>query len=324
MVCAGSSVPVTRAYDRDLARGHTLRLSGRFEDALAAYERARRAAPDATTAADALLGSAMARRGLALYDAAIASAGEALGIYRRSRDREGEAFALYVRGGARRFLGRLNGASADLERSLALTGSPEARRFTLMALGGLRRMQGDPAASLTLYARARAGAMKAGDRYGAAYAACGIGNAWRMKGDLRRARRWLRTALQGYAAIRDRVSSPYTRFALALLEVAEHGAEPGAVNRARALVAAARRSFSATRDVRGLVYADLAEAVIERESGGAVRARILAGRAHRTAVRLGIAIEAAHAVSIREGPAKARPLYRRLGTAPPRCITALP
>lgn len=313
------------AYARALERGHSLRLAGRFEDALVAYGKAGSLANDATTAADALLGAAMVHRGLAHYEESLAGAESALRLYRRTGDREGEAFALYVRGGARRFLGRFRPASADLERALEIAGDAEARRFTLMALGGLRRMQGRYAESLDLYARARRNAQAADDLYAAAYAACGMGNAWRMLGARRRARRWLESALRGYASIRDRVSSPYTRFALALLTIEESSPASGSVTkRARQLITKARRDFGATRDPRGLVYADIADAVIEHVAGNGKGARSLARRALSASSRLGLALEAAHATWILEGPGAARPLYRRLGAPVPQCITAFP
>ncbi len=314
----------TRARD-PLSRGHALRLAGKFPAALVAYGRAEDQAETPLELADALVGQAMTLRGMALYENAIVFADAALHQYRQAGDREGEAFALYCRGGARRFLGIFSEAGADLERSLLLTKDATAKRFTLMALGGLRRMQGQFGESLVLYANARRIAVRARDSYATAYADCGIGNAWRMKREWVKARNHLEAALAGYRAIRDRVSSPYTRFALALLELAEPSSgSPRALQRAMLHVTRARNAFTATGDRRGIVYADLADAVIARTAGRNADARRLASRAVRAAQALGLAYEAAHAVSLRDGAAKARPLYKALSVPPPASPLFIP
>lgn len=280
------------------------------------------------------MGQAMACRGLCLYEASLALADEALPLYIKDRDNEGEAFVLYCRGGALRFLGRLKAASASLERSLELTHDPAAARFTLMALGGLRRMQGRAAESLELYGAARRRAGRARDHYAMAYADCGIGNAWRIIGNTDMARRYLDEADRRYRSIHDRVSRPYTLFAMSLLALEQNG---------RSRIPEARKLFTATGDARGLVYCDLADAFDGKtgktgntgntgntgktgKTGTAAARKRSATRALRQARSLGLALETAHALYLLKGASDTvvRKAYKALGIAPPATPFLIP
>lgn len=244
----------------------------------------------------------MCHRGMCRYRDAIRSFDLALPVYKRLADREGEAFVLYGRGGAHRFLGEFERADQDLRASLRLTRDPEARAFTLMALGGLARMRGLDRQSLALYTRALALGKRLRHRYAQAYAHCGIGNAWRMLGDARQAKSHLRTADCLYRSIGDRVSRPYTLWALALLD-----RDPAPLREAEKL-------WHATRDHRGLVYAGLGRAVLGGEEPRAAATR---------AAKLGIRLEEAHALALC-GRARARRVYRALGVRPPVSPSAIP
>lgn len=287
---------------RNLEQGHDLRLAGKFTAALAAYQRYLRDAPDPLSRVDGLVGIAMCHRGMCRYRAAIRSFDQALPVYKRLADREGEAFVLYGRGGAYRFLGEFKRADRDLRVSLKLTRDPEAKAFTLMALAGLDRMRGRNRRSLSLYTRALALGKRLRHRYAQAYAHCGIGNAWRMLGDARQARRHLVLADRLYRSIGDRVSRPYTLWALALLD------------RDPRRLAEAERLWRATRDHRGLVYAGLGRAVLAGDRPA---------EALRQAKRLGIRLEEAHAAALC-GLARARCAYRSLGVKPPAFPAAIP
>lgn len=244
----------------------------------------------------------MCHRGMCRYRAAIRFFDRALAVYIRMDDREGRAFALYGRGGAYRFLGEFKRADLDLQASLKLTRDPEAKAFTLMAIAGLDRMRGRNRQSLAAYTRALRIARRLRLRYAEAYANCGIGNAWRMLGDERQARRHLATADRLYRSIGDRVSRPYTLWALALLD-----GDPAPLR-------AAEKLWRATRDHRGLVYARLGRAALTGE-------RPL--EALRQAKKLGIRLEEAHALALC-GLARARRAYRSLGVKPPVSPVAIP
>jgi tetratricopeptide (TPR) repeat protein len=265
---------------------------------------------DLTGQADAACGIAMTLRGLCRYPEAEATFDAALAIYAALDDREGEAFALYGRGGARRFLGRFPEALADLRRSLNLAGDPEARLFTVMAIGGLLRMTGRHRDSLKNYSAARALAGRLRNRYAMAYADCGIGNAHRCLGDRAMALRHLRAADRRYRAIGDRVSRPYTLFALAMMDL-EAGRSPEPIAEAETL-------FRATGDRRGLVYIRLvaAAAAIAADQSPVAAAKA----ALKEADALGLKLEAAHARMLSEYPkaAAAKREYRRLGAAMPK------
>lgn len=242
-------------------------------------------------------------------------------MYRRKGDDAGQAFALYGRGGVLRYLGAFAKAERDLVASLAAAPDRLARAFTLMALGGLRRMVGRHAESLENYKEALGIARPMRDEYAESYANCGVGNALRMMNRRAEARRYLDRAESGYRRIGDRVSRPYTILGIALMEIAEGR---------RGRVAEARRMFRATRDLRGQVHADLVEAVRDaslrdanRDAGCAAR---LAGRARRAAERLGLKLEVAHAdyISAHIRGRKDVSAYRRLKALPPRELTELP
>ncbi len=286
-----------------LEAGHRLRLAGRFAEARRAYQRAFRNVAEPRERADALCGDAMALRGLCRYRESLGLFARALVAYRKAGDLEGAAFVLYGRGGAKRFLGRYPEALEDLDGALLIAPDAEAR-------GGLFRMIGRHDESLADYTEARSIAGRLRLPYPMAYADCGIGNAWRMKGDARRARRHLRAADLRYRSIGDRVSRPYTLVALALMELAEGRG-------GRAPLREALRLFRSTRDARGLVYIDLVRAAAEAASGRTPTTfsrKALAG-----ARKLGLALESAHARFIAEWPGRGRSpgLYQRLDAARP-------
>jgi tetratricopeptide (TPR) repeat protein len=299
-----------------LSRGHALRLKGRFSEALQAYDSALALSNDLTGQADAAVGIAMSMRGLCRYAESESIFDSALATYAALDDREGEAFALYGRGGARRFLGRFPEAAADLRRSLKLTKDPEARLFTTMAIGGLCRMTGRFRDSLKHYTAARTLAGRLRNRYAMAYADCGIGNAHRCLGDRAAALRHLRAADRRYRSIGDRVSRPYTLFALAMMEL-EAGHSPNAI-------AEAENLFRATGDKRGLVYIDFVAAAAAIATG---RSPLAAARkALKGAAALGLKLEAAHARMLVEYPktAAAGRTYRQLEAAMPLSIFRIP
>jgi tetratricopeptide (TPR) repeat protein len=300
-----------------LERGHAARLAGRFTVAARHYAAARARAVTPIERADALAGSAMTERGLCNYRVAIRLFDRALAIYRASNDREGVAFCLYGRGGARRFLGDFKTARLDLVASLALAPDAEAEIFTRMALGGLLRMIGDLDASLAHYREARRQAGRRRDQYAMAYADCGIGNAWRLIGDRRLARRHLLMAERRYRAIGDRVSRPYTLFALFMMDL-----EEGRAGRFSEM----DRLFRATRDRRGLVYASLARAVRHGLRGENVVAARIARKAFVAARGLGLKLEAMYARLLIASPGDRtiRAGYRRLGAALPKKAVAIP
>ncbi len=303
-------------FDRCLQDGHAARLAGRFSEARKAYIQSllQCVGDQLAPRADALCGLAMVDRAQCRYDSAIRNFNMALEVYEFLRDPTGQAFVLYGRGGAYRFLARYDEAKKDLEKALKLAPDRESEIFTRMALGGLLRMMSAYRKSLTQYRKARALAGRSRHQYAMAYADCGIGNAHRMLGHRSDARKHLGLAEKRYTEIGDIVSRPYTLFAISLMDF-EDGM-PGRLDEAETL-------FRRTSDDRGMIHVWLARGVAALAAGRTAREDL--ARASRLAVKIGLRLEAAHASFLLRNSSPARiGSYKALRIPAPESIFLLP
>jgi len=298
-----------------LNRGHKLRLEGRFNEAINEYSIFKKNVKCEVDKADAIAGIGMALRGLCNYKKAVFNFNQALKIYRKQKDQEGIAFALYGRGGAERFVGQFKTALRDLNLSLELTEDEESRIFTLMARGGLYRMIGDYKSSLQDYTEARKKAGRLKISYAMAYSDCGIGNALRMLGKSKEARKGLKMAAERYRSIDDIVSIPYTLVSLSLMNLSE---------KKNPEFEEAEKLFIHTGDKRGLIYIDIVKAIYEYLSKKD-NSRILQS-AKTKAERLGLKLEAAHIDFIQGFKSEKRSVagYKKLGVKIPKTIFSIP
>jgi tetratricopeptide (TPR) repeat protein len=90
------------------------------------------------------------------------------------------------------------------------------------------------------------------DKFGTAYSHCGIGNAYRMKGNLQDALKHFKKASNLYEKIGDVVSYSYTLWSLANV----YKMKSDFVN-ARLYIKKASNNFKRTKDPRGIIYCDL-------------------------------------------------------------------
>ncbi|RMH55074.1 MAG: tetratricopeptide repeat protein [Candidatus Hydrogenedentota bacterium] len=271
------------SFQAFLESGHKERLRGNFSGAIAFYEKARTAAGSNEERDEALAGKALALRGLQQYPGAVRLLSRLVRNFEARNDIEGVSFIEYSLGTCFRFLGRFRDAERHLNRSLQLASDPESVCFVSMAVGGLLRMTGRYKESLASYRHACHIARRLGQTYPLAYAHCGIGNAYRMLDRRPLARKHLENACHLYRRIRDRVSYPYTLWALALLDLSEKGIDK------KHRLGHAERLFRKTKDRRGLVHIHLARAVEARVQGRNPRPSIR--HARRTARKLGLRFE---------------------------------
>jgi DNA-binding SARP family transcriptional activator len=213
-----------------------------------------------------------------------------LGDYRHALDCRREAYACQQElgdpyGAARQVeigflltkLGRLNEARRFLEESLALARKAGVRIYeahALLAWGGLRLYQGDPAAAIDCYQSALEMLAPLRSRNLSASATTAVGFAFYHLGDLVRGREWLERGLQAARSIGHRMRASEALIQLGMVETS--------AGRSPAARAAVLDGLSIAREIRGgeLISAGLAIAArIERIDGVLDKARGYAGEA---------------------------------------------
>ena len=181
-----------------LSIGDTLRMIGDFKAAGSAYDEAAtlcRKQKHSLLLADSFVGLGLSKRALGFWEEALALFNKAQKIYTKNADKEGTAFALWAAGGAYRVKGDLKqaiGAFRGAIRIYSGAGTDEegirSSGYCLCGLGGASRVAAGYEASMKYYMEANAIFKRLKDRFGTAYSHCGIGNAFRMKGDYKNVR----------------------------------------------------------------------------------------------------------------------------------------
>ena len=241
-----------------LSLGDTLRLTGDFKGSWSYYRRARSLASKLgmeTEAVDSIVGEALALRATGELKEARELLQRALRFYRAGKDRAGEAFTLWARGGVLRFSGDVRGAMECFKRARVIftrTRDKTGTAYTLSGLGGASRVLGRYALSKRYYAEANVLFRSQRDTFGIAYTYCGLGNALRMRGEFKESLKFFGRASTNYKKIGDIVSYAYTLWAegtsLQML---------GRDTEARKDFKEAEGLFKKTRDKRGLLYSKM-------------------------------------------------------------------
>lgn len=241
-----------------LSLGDTLRLTGDFRSSGSYYARARNLASKLgmeTEAVDSIVGEALALRATGELKEAKKLLTKALRFYRTNKDRAGEAFTLWARGGVLRFSGDLLGAIECFKRArliFASSGDKTGTAYTLSGLGGASRVLGRYALSKRYYAEANVLFRSQGETFGIAYTYCGLGNALRMKGEFKESLKFFGRASTNYKKIGDIVSYAYTLWAEGTsLQMLGRDTEAGKDFKE------AEGLFKKTRDKRGLLYSKM-------------------------------------------------------------------
>jgi len=168
-------------------------------------------------------------------------------------------------------------------------------------------MRGLAAASRTLYAAAARVFSSVGDDFGLAYASCGQGNALRLLGRYREARRFMEAAIRRYKKLGLFGPLGFVLWSRAQLNLLESRFRDAAAD-----LNASERCFRQARDPRGLVYVLLARAQWAHRQQRSASA--LNRRALRDAIRLHLKLESVHA-RYALGRANSKD-YARLGVVP--------
>lgn len=291
--------------------GDVERQLEKFSSALTWYERARRgtSARDSQNI-DARMGTALALRGLGRYDDAIRLFQNLFHSYRSLKDTAGMAYALWAMGTTQRFAGHLVAAEKNLRKSISLyekCGDVEGLSYARCGLGGTLRMRGKPNESEKLYAAANGYFVRSGDQFGTAYSFCGRSNALRMQGKLSASLPFMKKAEAIYRRLGQKGPLAFVLWSRSQLE-----GEKGRFATAKKALSEATRLFSSVQDPRGLLYCLLGRAELARRQNDDRTSRKIFGQAAKTARRLKLFYEEAHALQ-RLGNPRAASLYRRAG-----------
>lgn len=289
-----------RWYDRALRRA--VRCQSRSADAV-------------IVARDGAIGKALCSRGLGRYTAAEERLRDLVVAYRRAKDREGEAYALWALGTTQRFRGRLVESEKSLRRSVTLyrrQRDASGLAYALCGLGGALRMRGHALESGRLYAAAERTFRRHGDDFGRAYALCGQANSARMTNALEKARAGFTRAAAIYGRLGQKGPLGFVMWSTAQTHLAAQ--RPAAAARA---LSKSETLFAQVSDRRGRVYIHLGWGDWHRLHGNDAKATAFYRQALRGAKRLGLLLETVHAAR-RLSTADPWPLYARCGVAVPR------
>jgi tetratricopeptide (TPR) repeat protein len=240
------------------AIGDTCRMVGDFLSSGKYYSSAVELAErtgDVAASLDAAVGLGLSRRALGDWKSALRLLTRAEGGYRKLRDREGLAFALWARAGALRIKGDIPEAVRTFRaalRAFTSLGSDRGIGYCLTGLGGTTRVRGLFGESLRHYSAANELFRQTRDSFGMAYSHCGIGNALRMQGDMEGARRHFRRAIALYRRMGDVVSYSYTLWSMGKTYLML--GKPGVAGR---YFRDSLALFEKTRDPRGAIYSKM-------------------------------------------------------------------
>jgi tetratricopeptide (TPR) repeat protein len=257
------SLPCEEKAEALLGLADVERIQGDFVQALGHYRKAADLFKDhpGETFWDARVGWALAARACGHPKEALEILKKALRIYRKERDRTGEAFAHWALGGTLRIAGDMKGGLKELQRSLSMFKSlkdSEGVSYTCCALGGLFRMLGKYAESGKFYREANHRMRRRKDSFGIAYSYCGLGNVERMAGRFQAALPFYLKAEKLYGTIGDRVSYAYTLWSLGTTYKML-----GQYTQAHRAFYKADNLFKKTGDTRGQIYSLLGFAELE-------------------------------------------------------------
>jgi len=236
-----------------LGLGHVLRMEGSFAESLKHYEAALEDTSDRELRTDALLGKALAQRGMCRHNLAIPILKEIRRECESEDDEEGLAYTLWALGGAYRIAGKFKKGLNILHQALALYRYLDDRQgitYTNCALGGIYRILGDYDSSFNHYTSANREALKRDDLFGVSYSYCGLGNTFRMRNSMDMALNNFYRAQEGYRILKDRVSYAYTIWAMGTVYKIQ-----GEKEKATDKFKECDGLFEATGDSRGKIYA---------------------------------------------------------------------
>jgi tetratricopeptide (TPR) repeat protein len=239
----------------------TLRAEGRFQDALAEFQRAD--GPPASADLQLMAATAATRLGDLGQGAGLAET--ALDRFRARADDDGRMRALNL-------LGVIEFERGNLERSkLCFTdalGLARALKDTLMAarasnnLASIADLQGDAPAALTLYRSSLVSYQRMGDRRGAAEAYHNLGIVFRQMGEWADAESAADQAIRYAEALVERAL-----LAIAVMGRVEIGIQRGELDLARQQLAWASTLATESRDELGIIEVQLLDAQLALAEG---------------------------------------------------------
>ena len=285
-----------------LGLGDVERIQGKFKESLVHYQTAhpllKKLSPFYSM--DAQVGWALAARAVGRPQEALQKLTQALGFYKKTRDRQGEAFVHWALGGTWRIAGKMRTGLKELQIALRMyqkLKDPEGTAYTCCALGGLYRMLGQYDLSGKFYREANRRMRRRRDTFGIAYSYCGLGNVERMAGRFKEALPFYRKAEKLYATIGDRVSYAYTLWSIgtAYKMLGLHYPQ------AHWAFYKADHLFKKTGDTRGRIYALLGFAETEWLQGHTVKGNTYWKLAKGIADKSDFAWERLHVDSLRDG-----------------------
>ncbi len=284
------------------------RIQGYFPRSLNHYQKVARLLDRHDNAYwDAQVGWALAARASGKPRQALALIQRALAVYRKEKDREGQAFTHWALGGTLRIAGRMKEGLRELQTSFQMfkaSGNSEGVSYACCALGGLYRMLGRYGESGKYYREANRRMRRRKDTFGTAYSYCGLGNVERMAGRFRRALPFYRKAENLYGAIGDRVSYAYT-----LWSIGTTHKMLGRYAEARQAFQKADGLFQKTGDTRGRIYTLLGFAEILFLRGERTKGDCFWKKAAAVADKSDFAWEKLHVEALKGG--RLRPLASR-------------
>ena len=254
-----------------VALGDLNRILGNFEKSAKFYEEAialAEALEDETSLADSLSGLALCYKAKGQWKEGLKIIKKARKLYESHGDKKGIAFTFWAEGTIWRFGGRIKKSLQSFKEALAIfrkLKDKSAIGYTYCGLGGSSRVNGDFKISLYFYKKANSIFNEINDRFGLAYSYCGIGNAYRMFDDIKEAEKNFKKALKLYQEIGDIVSSSYTLWSMAILEIFKiyrSRKDKKDYTEAVNYILKAEKNFRKCNDPRGLIYCLLLRGMI--------------------------------------------------------------
>ncbi|MCS7164201.1 MAG: tetratricopeptide repeat protein [Thermodesulfovibrio sp.] len=210
--------------------------------------------------ADALSGLALSKKATGNWKEALKLIRKARKIYEDNKDKRGIAFTFWAEGTIWRFGGRIKKSLQYFYKALTLFKKLKDKQglgYVCCGIGGSSRVYGNYKDSMKYYKMANQIFTKIKDRFGIAYSFCGIGNAYRMVNDLENAEKNFKKALEIYRKIGEIVSSSYTLWSMAMINILRKQYKT-----ALQYIKNAEKNFKKCNDPRGLIYCKLQRGMI--------------------------------------------------------------
>jgi len=211
--------------DSLIVLGDLSRIIGNFKNAELYYNEAIELSDilqNQLAKADALTGLCLAKKATGSWRDALQLIRHARRIYKNNKDKKGIAFSYWAEGTIWRFGGRIKKSLEYFyiaQTEFKKLKDKKALAYAYCGIGGSSRVYGSYEDSMKYYKMANQIFKELGDRFGIAYSFCGIGNAFRMLNDFNKAEKNFKEALNLYAKIGDIVSSSYTLWSMAMLNI---------------------------------------------------------------------------------------------------------